>query len=405
MEHRRRSMLFIFFTILIDSIGIGLIFPVMPSLIAEITGDTIEKSTTYSGWLMTSYALMQFLFSPILGGLSDAVGRRPVLLLSLLGLGIDYVFLSLSNSLLFLFAGRLIAGLCGASFTTGFAYIADITPPEKRAQSFGMVGAAFGLGFILGPFMGGYLSDLGTRAPFVAAAVFSLVNFLFGLFILPESLPKQNRRPFRFKTANPFSAFKYVFKRKDLSLVLTCMFMIYLGGQVMPSIWSFFTKFRFSWTDRQVGLSLAFVGLMVSLVQGGLIRVSQKLLGQLNSIFLGFAFYILGLFLFAFSGEEWMMYVYTAIYAIGGIAPPSIQAIISSRVEANEQGEIQGVITSITSLSAVISPLIMTNLFYGFTNENSFVKFPGAPFLAAAILMIIGFLFFMIDYCRKKSIR
>lgn len=392
MQKAKNPLVFIFITVLIDCIGIGIIFPVAASIVTEVSHVSVNEATTYSGWMMASYAIMQFFFSPVLGGLSDRFGRRPVLLLSLMGLGIDYLFLATASTLPLLFLGRIIAGICGASFQTSFAYIADVSPPEKRAQNFGMIGAAFGLGFIIGPFIGGMFSEFGTRAPFIAAAGLSLVNWLYGFFILPESLKPENRRAFDIKRANPFGAFVQLKKNKDIRMLIVVMFFLYLAGQIMPAIWPFYTKYLYSWTDREIGYSLTFVGVMIAIVQGGLIKWAQKKFGATGSVYVGIGFYMLGLGLFALASQSWMVYVFTLIYCLGGIAPPSLQGIISGRIPANEQGELQGMNTALMSLSAILSPLIMTNLFYIFTKENAPIHFPGSPFAAAAIIVFIGLL-------------
>lgn len=390
MKKAKNPILFIFITVLIDCIGIGIIVPVIASLVTEVSHVSLNQATTYSGYMMATYAIMQFVFSPVLGGLSDKYGRRPVLLLSLFGLGCDYIFLSFANTLPLLFAGRIIAGICGASFTTSFAYIADVSPPEKRAKNFGMMGAAFGLGFIIGPMLGGLFSSFGIRAPFIAAACFSLINWLYGYFILPESLKPENRRPFDIKRANPFGAFVQLRNSKHIRTLIVGMFLLYLAGQVMPSIWPFYTKFMFHWSDREIGYSLAFVGIVVSVVQGGLIGWSQKTFGTNKAVFIGLAMYFIGLGLLAFATQTWMVYVFICIYSFGGIAPPAIQAIISGRVSASEQGELQGMMTALNSVSTILSPLIMTNLFYFFSKDSAPVYFPGAPFAAAALLIFLG---------------
>lgn len=402
MHKVKNPLIFIFITVLIDCIGIRIVFPVTASIIAEVSRVSLTEAVTYSGWLMASYAIMQFIFSPLLGSLSDQFGRRPILLLSLLGLGVDYLFLAFANTLPLLFLGRLIAGICGASLTTSFAYVADISAPEKRAQNFGLIGAAVGLGFIIGPFIGGVFSEFGTRVPFIIAACLSFINFLYGFFILPESLQKENRRAFKLSKANPISTFLEFKKNKSVRKLLIVLFLTYLATQVLPSIWPFYTKYLFNWSDLEIGYSLTFVGLMVAIVKGGLIKWTEVTFGSIRTIYIGLIFSMIGLYLFAFTNHSWMIYLFTLIYCIGGIATPSLQGMISSKIPDNEQGELQGVITSLLSLANILSPLLMTNLFYIFTNEKSNIHFPGAPFLIAGVIILIGFLIFKQEMNTKK---
>lgn len=401
----KNPLAFLFTTVLIDCLGLGIVIPVMASLISEVSDTPVNEAVTYSGWMMTSYALMQFIFSPVLGGLSDRFGRRPVLLLSLLGLGIDYIFMAYADTLTLLFIGRIIAGICGASFQTSFAYIADISTPEKRAQNFGLMGAAFGVGFIFGPFLGGMFSEFGTRAPFIAAACLSLLNLTFGYFILPEPLKPENRRAFDFKRANPLGAFIQLKRNKHILGLVIAMFLLYLAGQVMPAIWPFYTKFMYNWSDREIGYSLAFVGVLVAIVQGGLIKFTQKKLGASLAVFVGLGLYFTGLILFAIADQSWMMYAFTVVYALGGIAPPSIQAIISSRLPSNEQGELQGIMSALMSLSTILSPIIMTNLFFFFTHDSAPVFFPGASFAAAALIIFPGLIICIRELRSNASIK
>jgi DHA1 family tetracycline resistance protein-like MFS transporter len=300
--------------------------------------------------------------------------------------------LAIANTLPLLFIGRIIAGMCGASLTTGFAYTADISPPEKRAQNFGILSAAVGLGFIIGPFLGGVFSQFGTRAPFIAAAFLSLLNWLYGFFILPESLKPENRRIFSFKRANPFGAFIQFKKNKSIRLLLIAMFFLFMAAQVMPSIWPFYTKYLFNWSDLKIGYSLTFVGVMVAIVKGGLIKWTQQKIGPIRSVYMGLLFNLVGLSLFAFITQSWAINMVILIYCLGGIAPPSLQGIVSGRMPANEQGELQGVITSLLSLSNILSPLIMTHLFYFFSQKNTPTYFPGMPFLIAAAIILPCFL-------------
>lgn len=388
----RAAIGFIFITLLIDCIGIGIIIPVMPRLIEQLTGSNISKASQYGGLLMFCYAFMQFLFSPILGGLSDRFGRRPVLLISLLGLGLDYIFLAFSPTILWLFVGRLISGIAGGSFTTATAYIADISPPEKRAQNFGMVGAAFGLGFIIGPVIGGLFSQFGLRVPFMVAAGFSLLNCLYGYFVLPESLSKENRRAFEWKRANPVGSLVQLKKYPLVLGLIFAIFFLYIAGHSAQSTWTFFTIERFQWSEKWIGYSLGFVGLTVAIVQGWLIRIILPKLGPTKSIYTGLWFYLVGFILFSSASQGWMMFAFMIPYALGGIAGPAMQSMISNQVPANQQGELQGGLTSLLSVTSIIGPLLMTNLFYIFTKNKNGLYFPGAPFMMAAVLTLITIL-------------
>lgn len=385
-----KALLFIFITLFLDCTGIGIIIPVVPSLIQQLTGGNVSEAATYGGWLTFAYAIMQFIFSPVLGGLSDRFGRRPILLFSLLGLGIDYLFLFFAPTLWWLFVGRLIAGVCGASFTTATAYIADISPPEKRAQNFGMIGAAFGLGFIIGPLLGSVFSQFGVRTPFLVAAILSLLNWLYGFFILPESLSKENRRKFEWKRANPLGSLLHLKKYPAILGLIGATVLIYIAGHAAQSTWTYFTIEKFKWNEAWIGYSIAFVGVSVAIVQGVLIKPAIKKLGQKNAVYVGLCFYIIGFTLFAFATEGWMMFAFMMPYALGGIAGPSIQSIISGQVPANEQGELQGAVTSLISLTSVVGPVLMTGLFAFFTAKNAPVYFPGAPFMMGAVLTLFS---------------
>jgi DHA1 family tetracycline resistance protein-like MFS transporter len=391
--NRSAAISFIFITLLIDVTGIGLIIPVVPGLIEQLIHGTISDASKYSGWLAFAYASMQFLFAPLLGNLSDKYGRRPVLLLSLFGLGIDYIFLALAPSIGWLFIGRIIAGFAGASFTTATAYIADISNPQNRAQNFGMVGAAFGLGFILGPVIGGLLGEYGVRVPFIVAACLSLVNCLYGYFVLPESLAVENRRKFQWKRANPISSLKQLQKYPAVGGLILSFFLIYLATNAVQSTWSFFGIKQFNWTPKIIGVSLGLVGLLVGAVQGGLIRIVNPWLGNKKSVYVGLALYAIGLFLFSIASQSWMMFLFLVPYCLGGICGPALQSIISGQVPANEQGELQGGLTSVMSLTNIVGPVLMTGLFSYFTKPTAPVHFAGAAFFLGGIFMAISLLF------------
>jgi MFS transporter, DHA1 family, tetracycline resistance protein len=402
MKNGNRQLIFIFITILIDVIGLGIIIPVIPKLIQELSGEGLSEASRYGGWLMFSYAIMQFLFSPILGGLSDKFGRRPVLLISLFGLGIDYIFMAWAPSMTWLFWGRIIAGISGASFTTATAYIADISEPEKRAQNFGLVGAAFGLGFIIGPVVGGISAQWGSRIPFIAASVLTLMNFLYGYFFIPESLDSNNRRNFEWKRANPVSSLLNLKRYPAVSSLAACLMLIYIASHAVQSNWSYYTMLKFSWNEAMVGYSLGFVGVLVSLVQGGLIRIVIPKIGQVKSIYAGLAFYAIGLLLFAFASSSWMMYAFLIPYCLGGLAGPALQGFISNHVPANEQGELQGALTSLISVTSIIGPVLMNGLFAYFTSAETPYYFPGAPFILASIMIIVSIFLAVKSFTQKK---
>ncbi|MBK8426964.1 MAG: TCR/Tet family MFS transporter [Lewinellaceae bacterium] len=390
LQNRSAAVGFIFVTLLIDVIGFGIIIPVLPKLITHLTGETMSHAAQIGGWLMFSYALMQFIFAPILGGLSDQYGRRPILLVSLFGFGLDYIFQAYAPSIGWLFVGRILAGILGSSFTTASAYIADVSTPEKRAQNFGMIGAAFGLGFIIGPAIGGFLGQYGPRAPFLAAAALALLNWLYGLFILPESLAPENRRSFDWKRANPIGTLLQLRKYPVIIGMIASLVLLYIAAQAVQGAWSFYTMEKFKWDERMVGISLSFVGLVTAIVQAGLIRIIIPRLGQERGVYVGLGLYSLGFLLFAFAPEGWMMFLFLIPYCLGGIAGPSLQGLISNQVPANVQGELQGGLTSLMSLTAIVGPLLMTGIFAYFTAPDAPIYFPGAAMLTGAVLTIIS---------------
>jgi DHA1 family tetracycline resistance protein-like MFS transporter len=394
---------FIFVTMLIDVIGFGIIIPVMPKLIEKLIHGTVSQASLYSGLMLLAYSIMQFLFSPMIGNLSDKYGRRPVLLSSLLGFGVDYLFLAFAPSIGWLFVGRTIAGITGASFTTASAYIADVSTPEKRAQNFGMIGVAFGIGFIIGPVLGGILGKWNVHYPFFAAAGLALLNAAYGFFILPESLSLEHRRPFNWKRANPLGSLLQLKKYPSVIGLAASLFLVYFAAQSVQSVWTFYTILKFNWSEDIVGYSLGFIGLMIAMVQGGLIRVTLPKLGLERSIWMGLLLYSTGLILFAFATHTWMMFAFMIPYALGGIAGPALQGLMSNQVPANEQGELQGGLTSLMSLSSIFGPWIMTTLFYYFTNFKKHLYLPGAPFILGAILMLLAALLAIRSFKKKQT--
>lgn len=399
---KKAAIGFIFVTLLIDITGWGIILPVVPKLIGELINNDLSEAAKYGGWLGFAYAITQFVFAPIVGNLSDKYGRRPIILISLFGFAIDYVLLALAPSIGWLFFGRIIAGLTGASISTASAYIADISTDEDRTKNFGLIGAAFGLGFIIGPVIGGLLGHYGARVPFYFAAILCLVNFLYGLLILPESLEKDKRRSFSWKRANPIGTVNFLRKQSKISNLIIALMLVYVALHAVQSNWHFFTMYKFNWTERTVGLSLGLLGLLLGLVQGILMRWTTPKLGEHKSVYFGLLFYALGLMLFAFTNQGWMMFVFLVPYSLGGICGPALQSIISKNVPANEQGELQGALSSLVSVTAILGPPIMTNAFYYFTHDKAPFQFSGAPFFLASILMFISAIIIYFAFRQKR---
>nr|WP_294903076.1 TCR/Tet family MFS transporter [uncultured Lacibacter sp.] len=396
---------FIFITLLIDVIGFGIIIPVMPSLIEELGHATVSQASQIGGWLLFAFAITQFVFSPLVGNLSDRYGRRPVILASLFGFAIDYLFLAFAPTLGWLFVGRIVAGITGASFTAASAYIADISTPEDRAKNFGMIGAAFGLGFVIGPAVGGLLGDFGPRVPFMVAAALCLLNFLYGLFVLPESLKPENRRKFEWVRTLPFVSLIRLRKYPAIGGLVIALFLVYLGSHAVHSNWSFFTIERFKWDSKMIGISLAVVGLLVGAVQAGLTRVVNPRLGNEKSIYIGLALYAFGMFLFSLATQSWMMFAFLVPYCLGGICGPALQSVMTGFVPANQQGELQGSLSALMSFSSILGPVMMTNVFAAFTGPKAPVYFPGAPFVLGSVFMLASAAVAFYSLHHKKALR
>ena len=393
MNARKPALGFIFVTLVLDILGIGLIIPILPKLIEEFQGGKIEAAAHTFGWLAALYALMQFLFAPLLGSLSDRFGRRPVILFSLLGSGLDYLLLAFAPTLPWFFLGRIVAGVTGANITAANAYIADVSQPEKRAANFGMVGAAFGLGFVAGPALGGWLGEhFGLRMPFLVTAGMTLLNWLYGLFVLPESLPREQRRPFDWSRANPIGSFVALRRHPELAALTETYFLICVAHQVFPATWVLYTGYRFQWTPKDVGLSLAVVGVMAAIVQGGLARKIIPALGERRAILLGLANAVVFYAAYGFATQGWMLYALIAAGSFGAVAMPAIQALVSRSVPLNEQGAVQGGLASLASLAGILGPILATGLFGYFVSGRAPVHLPGAAFFASSVLLFVGLL-------------
>lgn len=386
----RLPVVFILLTVVIDAMGIGLIIPVMPVLIQEVGGGTLAEAAIWGGILSTAFAVMQFLFGPVMGGLSDRFGRRPVLLLALLVMAFDYVLMALAGSVWILLIGRLVGGITAATQSTASAYMADITVPQMRAANFGLIGAAFGAGFVLGPLLGGLLAQYGTRAPFWVAAALATANALFGWVVLTETVTDSTRRAFNWRRANPLGALRSLGRLPGVTPLLAIYFIYHVGFAVYPAVWSYFGIERFDWSPATIGLSLGLFGGMMALVQGGLIRPVLRSFGERGTVIAGHVASIISFTLIAvLTSGSWVL-ILTPLAALGGIIPPALQGMMSARVANDAQGELQGALTSASALAMILSPLVMTNVFAQFTAADTPVYLPGAPFLLAAALSILG---------------
>lgn len=399
LEKRRAAVPFALFVLMLDSLGVGIVIPVLPRVIEQFTQGDLAAASHQYGIFLALYSVAQFVFAPIVGGLSDRFGRRVVILTSLACAGLDYVLLAYAPSLAWLFVGRVLAGMTGASFAAATAYIADVTPPDKRAASFGLSGAAFGIGFVVGPALGGALGNVSLQAPFLAAAVLNLVNFLYGLIVLPESLPRESRRAFSLKRANPFGAMLSLGRSPAtlrLTLTVTC---IYLAYSLLQSTWALFTEKRFGWSPLEIGISLMVFGLAYAVGQAIVVGRLVPKLGERRAALVGLALNVAGYCAFAFTAHPWVMYAVIVPFALSGIADPAIKALFTQEVGAEEQGELQGSLGSLMSATSIIAPLIGTSLFARFAPPDATPHFPGAAFAAAGLINVVG-IFMLRAYSR-----
>ncbi|MEO0572833.1 MAG: MFS transporter [Bacteroidota bacterium] len=392
MKSKKAALLFIFITVLVDVIGIGIIAPIIPEFIMQLTGEGNHMAVIYGMWLTAAFAGMQFFFSPVMGEISDRYGRKPILLLSLLGLSFDYLVHAWAPTIMWLFVGRFLAGITGASVTVATAYIADISTLEEKAKNFGLIGAAFGLGFIIGPGIGGYFGDIDIRLPFYIAAGLTFANFLFGWIIVPESLSEENRRPINVLKMIPGVSLVALRNYKGVLLLIAAFFLANLAGQALPTVWSYFAIERFDWSPKEIGLSLVAVGILVAFVQGFLVGRAVEWFGKQKVVTFGFLLWTLGMFLFSQASEPWMLYAFLIPYALGGVAGPTVQGIISNQVSEKEQGNLQGSITGLVSITAILGQLVFAPVFYFFIRPETVFYFPGASYALAAFLLFIAFI-------------
>jgi len=381
------ALYFILATLLIDAIGIGLVFPIMPDLMMRVGAGDTGQGSVWGGVLMAAYAGAQFLFAPAVGSLSDAIGRKPVLLAAMALLALDYVIMALAGTFAWLLIGRLMAGMAGATYITATAYIADISKPTERAASFGLIGAAFGIGFVLGPAIGGLAATVHVTAPFWLAAALSAVNVVFGLIVLPESLPKERRRPFGRRDINPFGAIGDAFRVPGLAIPLICIFIFEFANMVYPALWAFWTEEVFGWDALLRGLTLALYGVLVALVQGVIMPQAIRRFGEHGTIMLALVVALVGAIGFGFTGSVLGLVIFLALASLSDLAPPTLTAIAANRVAEDRQGLVQGVIASLGSIAAVVAPILMTLLFQIFVAPETGIYMPGAPFLFAALLI------------------
>lgn len=384
---RNRAIVFILLTLMIDAIGIGIVFPIMPELMDRVGAGGSGQGAFWGGILMAAYAGALFLCGPIVGGISDAIGRRPILIAALVMLAVDYVIMALAGSFWLLLVGRTLAGLAGATYITATAYIADISAPEEKAANFGLIGAAFGIGFVLGPALGGLAAQISLTAPFWIAAALSALNALLGLLVLPESLPPERRRRFGRGDLNPFAAIFKAFRMPGLAVPLLCIFIFEFANMVYPTLWAFWTREIFGWSTLYIGLSLAGYGVLLAMVQGGLLPVLIRLMGDFRTLSLGMGAALLGMVGFGFTETVTALVIFLLLAALSDLVPALLTAMASNQVEEDRQGVVQGVIASLSSVAAVVAPLVMTGLFrVGVDEQGPYL--PGGPFLFSAVLVV-----------------
>lgn len=398
----RLQVIFVLITLVIDAMGIGLIMPVMPDLIREIEGASLADAAIWGGYLSFSFAIMQFLFGPTVGNLSDRYGRRPVLLISLFIMAVDYAVMALADTMWLLLLGRIVGGITAATHSTAAAFIADISSDEERSQNFGLVSAAFGVGFVLGPVIGGLLASFGPRAPFIAAAIFAGSNFVFGYFVFPETVTDEIRRPFDWKRANPFGALMNIGRLPGIRPLLVVYFLYQVAFYVYPAIWSYFTQERFGWSPAMVGWSLAVFGISMAISQGLLIRKIIPWIGERKTVVLGFVMDIVVFFFTAILTNGWIVLGLTPLSALGGMATPAMQGLMSRAAGPDQQGELQGLLTSIGALGMILSPLIMTRTFAMFSEDGAAYYLPGAPFLLSMVLMALGLAIYLAGWRKLR---
>ena len=394
---------FILLTLVIDAMGIGLIVPVLPDLIRDVSGGTLADAALWGGVLSTTFAVMQFLFGPLTGNLSDRIGRRPVLLVSMGAMAVDYLVMALAGSIWWLLAGRVVGGITAATQSTAAAFVADISAPEDKAARFGLVGAAFGVGFVLGPALGGLLGQLGPRAPFYAAAMLAGLNFALGLVVLPETVTDRTRRPFSLSRANPLGAFRQMRALPGLGRLFVLVFLYDFAFIVYPATWAFFAQAQFGWAPAMVGLSLAGFGLSSAAVQGWLIRPALRALGERHTVLTGLGFSLLAFALLSGIGNGTLALVLIPLAALGFMTSPALQGMMSQRVGDDLQGALQGALTSTKALAAILSPMVMTATFSAFTAPDAALYVPGAAFVLAALLMVVCALVFAAEPRRRPE--